>query len=225
MYVPPQHQSPDSARHLEIMRSYPLATLITGTDGVPEASHVPTIVWSQADDGGIVVRGHMNRANPQWKRLATTEQALLVFAGPHGYVSPVWYQVTPAAPTWDFVAVHARGTIRTLACPEETLAVIRATVSAYEALAGTQWDMTDSIGYFRQIMPAAGAFEVVVHDIQAMFKLSQEQRPEIQQEVACRFASTGLSMHFDLAEAIWDHMPAPLSVVRNGDEKQCNRSS
>lgn len=212
MFVPAHFRSAERTRHLEVMRSFPLAVLVTGVGAVPDASHVPTIVWSDAGgppDGaangpaaGLVLRGHMNRANPQWKSLPAAGQALLVFCGPQGYVSPIWYGFTPAAPTWNFVVVHARGRVRQLSGAEETMDVIRSTVAEYEALAGTGWNMSMSIRYFHRIVGGVGAFEVLVDDIQGMFKLSQDQAPDTRQQVARRFSVSEVGLHRELAQAM-----------------------
>jgi transcriptional regulator len=108
---------------------------------------------------------------------------LLTFTGPHGYVTPTIYEYTPAAPTWNFTSIHVRGTVQKIDSLEETLEVVMATVRTFESRFGSDWDMTESIGYFRKIVPGVGAFRVQVSGAEGMFKLSQEQSREVRDQV------------------------------------------
>ncbi|WP_336246863.1 FMN-binding negative transcriptional regulator [Streptomyces cupreus] len=195
MFVPAAYRQPDQSWTIDMIRSNPLALLVTADPQGPgvHATHVPVILDPAAGDptaddptaddpAEIVLLGHMNRANPHWAAVDAGE-ALVVFTGPHSYVSPTIYQTTPAAPTWDFTSVHVRGPVQRLAQSEPTLAVVQATVRAYEAEFGTGWDMSESVGYFRKILPAVGAFRIHGRRTEAMFKLSQEQPPEIRERV------------------------------------------
>ncbi|MER7418282.1 FMN-binding negative transcriptional regulator [Micromonospora peucetia] len=207
MYVPAQYQAEDPSWTWELIDSHPLATLITAIDGVPLASHVPTIrrPAPESDDGAVptdthsILVGHMNRVNPQWAAIGTGCSALLVYTGPDRYVSPTVYGVTPAAPTWNFTAVHANGWLSPLPPGEPTLAVIRSTVEALEGRHGAGWDMTSSLDYFDRLLPGVGAFELRVDRVDAMFKLSQDQAPDVRDRVTADTATTGCGHHRELA--------------------------
>src|SRR5262245_19753807 len=167
MYVPTHFRAPDPSWTRDLMRGYPFALLCSNGPATPHATHVPVIVRPDQSAGdatdlvGTVLVGHMPRVNPHWAALAGRCRALVVFAGPHGYVSPAIYGVTPAAPTWDFTSVHVRGELRPLDRRQDTLEVLKATVTAVESAIGPGWDMQASLPYFERIMPAVGAFEVV----------------------------------------------------------------
>ena len=189
MYVPPIYRTADRSWLLGIVDANPLAVLVTVVDGRPVASHVPVIVDADRRDGDddLVLLGHMNRVNPQWKAIGAGCDALVVFTGPHGYVSPTVYGFTPAAPTWNFTAVHAAGRLTPLPPGRPTLAVIMATVTALEGRFGAAWDPAGSLGYFDELLPAVGAFTVRAERIDTMRKLSQEQRPQTRAAVAESF--------------------------------------
>ncbi len=183
MFVPSFYREPDSAWMVDLVRDNPLALAVSNgsvEDG-PFATHLPVIFDPQeAGDGpgelpGATLLGHMNRANPHWTALETGSVLLLTFTGPHSYVSPTVYEKTPAAPTWNFTAVHVRGVVEKIESTEETLGVVQSTVRAYEKAFGDGWDMTGSLDYFRKIVPAVGAFRFQVTGAEGMFKLSQEQ--------------------------------------------------
>ncbi len=115
MYIPPHFHAGDRGELVELMRRHAFATVVTvGSDGVPFANHMPLLASGTAD-GRLVLLGHMARANPQWKHF--DREALVVFNGPHAYVSPSLYEHgAPDArvPTWNYAAVHAYGRPRIL---------------------------------------------------------------------------------------------------------------
>jgi transcriptional regulator len=207
MFVPPPYREPDGSWTVDLIRNNPLALLVSngGPAEGPWATHLPVIPDPRAagelsaDLSGAVLLGHMNRDNPHWAALQDGGAALLTFTGPHAYVSPTVYEVTPAAPTWNFTSVHARGTIERLDSPEASLEVVTSTVSAFEARFGTGWDMSESLGYFRRILPGVGAFRFTVTAVDGMFKLSQEQAPEIRDRVQQSFSGRGCTRHLATA--------------------------
>jgi transcriptional regulator len=193
MYVPESYRAPDPSWTLQVMRRHPLALLASSATGRLHATQVPVVLRDEqqaafAGLNGSVIIGHMNRANSHWDSLVEGRPVLLVFSGPDGYVSPSVYGCTPAAPTWDFTTVHVRGTVRPLEGDEATLGVVSATVRTFEAEFGDGWDMSESLLYFRRILPGVGAFEIVIESVEAMFKLSQEQDPQTRERVIAWFA-------------------------------------
>ncbi|MFI9366127.1 FMN-binding negative transcriptional regulator [Kitasatospora sp. NPDC053057] len=208
MFVPEQYRQPDNSWMVDLIRRNPLALL--ATNGSPQngpfATHLPVIPdpamtgeWAEYLSGATLL-GHMNRQNPHWTSLQAGQTVLLAFTGPHGYVSPTVYKKSPAAPTWNFTSVHVHGTVEKIESIEDTLEVVKATVQAFEAGLGTGWNMTDSLGYFRQIVPGVGAFRVTVTGAEGMFKLSQEQAPEVRERVQQSFAQRACGGHRETAE-------------------------
>ncbi|MFE7173462.1 FMN-binding negative transcriptional regulator [Streptomyces sp. NPDC057616] len=229
MFVPSFYRAPESSWMAELIRGNPLALAVTsaGPDSGPFATHLPVIFDpeapepSAAPDGpdgpdgsegsggplvGATLLGHMNRANPHWAALESGGTVLLTFTGPHSYVSPTVYEVTPAAPTWNFTAVHVRGVVAKLETMEQTLSVVQATVRAFEDRFGTGWDMTGSLEYFRKIAPAVGAFRFTVTGAEGMFKLSQEQPGEVRARVQDSFEHSACTYRRETA-ALMNRLP------------------
>lgn len=207
MLVPEDYRPADPSWVTELIRRNPLAILVTGAGhSYPMATHVPTILNAPGDDadpGGLTdasILGHMNKLNPHWESIQAGGPALLIFHGPHGYVSPAVYQISPAAPTWNFTSVHVRGTLSVVPGGDATLAVIKQTVLTLEATHGSGWDMTGSLGYFDKLLPGVGAFRLAVHEVDSMFKLSQEQAAEVRDRTATAFEAGRLASHGQLAE-------------------------
>ncbi|MFJ4467392.1 FMN-binding negative transcriptional regulator [Streptomyces sp. NPDC089424] len=198
MFVPSFYREPDSSWMVNLIAGNPLALAVANGDARngPFATHLPVIFdpetsgdW-QGDLPGATLLGHMNRANPHWQALESGGVLVLTFTGPHSYVSPTVYEVTPAAPTWNFTAVHVRGVVQKIDSLEETLGVVQSTVQAFEKAFGDDWDMTGSLDYFRKIAPAVGAFRFTVTGAEGMFKLSQEQPGEVRERVRASFGQS-----------------------------------
>ncbi|MFD8733526.1 FMN-binding negative transcriptional regulator [Streptomyces sp. NPDC059618] len=213
MFVPSFYREPDHSWMADLVRGNPLALAVT--NGSPEdgpfATHLPVIFDPGASGGtdvsggtgggleGATLLGHMNRANPHWAALRQGGVLLLTFTGPHSYVSPTVYAKSPAAPTWNFTAVHVRGVVEKIDSTEETLGVVQSTVRAFEGEFGDGWDMSDSLGYFREIVPAVGAFRLTVTGAEGMFKLSQEQPGEVRERVRTSFGQSGCTYKREVA--------------------------
>jgi transcriptional regulator len=195
-----------------LIRENPFGLIINVSGGDPTATHVPMLRapgpdWPPPDDtplAGSRIIGHMARVNPQWRSFADRPTVLAVFTGPEGYVSPTVYGVTPAAPTWNYAAVHVTGPVRLIEDSDESLAVIEATIRATEAHAPPAWDPADSMEYIHRILAGIAAFEITVESVASTFKLSQEKPPEIKQRVHDRFAASPRGRHRELAALMAD---------------------
>ena len=106
MYSPAYNRVDDRAELLAFMRANSFPILVTGTGGVLHASHLPVTVHEEGPQ--IVIDMHMAKNNPQWREFLDDE-AMVIFAGPHAYISPRWYEEQERVPTWNYTAVHAYG--------------------------------------------------------------------------------------------------------------------
>ncbi|MFL5346712.1 MAG: FMN-binding negative transcriptional regulator [Hyalangium sp.] len=95
MYLPRLFQEQDSERLFAFMRRYSFATLVTVEDGVPFASHLPFLVEPSPQGSQGRLFAHMARPNPQWRAFSQDRDVLVIFQGPHTYVSPSWYVTEP----------------------------------------------------------------------------------------------------------------------------------
>jgi len=106
MYSPPYNRVENRTELLAFLRANNFPTLVTGTGGTLHASHLPVIVQERGED--VLLDMHMAKNNPQWKEFFDDE-VMVVFTGPHAYVSPRWYAHEERVPTWNYTAVHAYG--------------------------------------------------------------------------------------------------------------------
>ncbi|WP_191601524.1 FMN-binding negative transcriptional regulator [Marinomonas algicola] len=177
MYIPTQFQVTDLDEIHRFIEDYGfgmiLSDSLTGT-------HLPFILDKNEGEFGTLY-GHFARANPHWKVLAE-KTALIVFQGPHAYISPTWYQSTPNVPTWNYTAVHAYGNVTVL--PEtDVVEVMEKTVKYYEpAVWRDQSVMPDS--YREKLQKAIVVCKITLTKLEAQYKLGQHKKANDQQGVA-----------------------------------------
>jgi transcriptional regulator len=179
MYLPRMFQEQDPQRLFAFMRRHSFATLVTVEDGVPFASHLPFLAEPPGPEGtqGRLL-AHMARANPQWRAFSQERDVLVIFQGPHTYVSPSWYVTEPNVSTWNYTVVHAYGRPRLIEEPEECMRILRESVSTYEAGFEKPWTLEQIGDYARKLLPGIAAFELRLSRIEGKFKLNQNRAPE-----------------------------------------------
>ena len=145
MYVPDIFALDDPQRIAEVIARFNFALLVTALPGkasgqasgrAPTATHLPFLYDAERGPHGTLI-AHMAKANPHWRDFAGLAEAggeaLVVFWGPHAYVSPSWYGPGDAVPTWNYIAVHAYGTPRPIADAAEVRAMLERLVATHEA--------------------------------------------------------------------------------------------
>jgi transcriptional regulator len=111
MFMPDHFRVEDVAEMHALMRAHPFAALVSMTPGGLYGTHLPTVLKDEGPNGTIEC--HLARANPHWKDLAKGEEAMMIFQGAEGYITPNWYATKAATgkavPTWNYAIVHAYG--------------------------------------------------------------------------------------------------------------------
>ena len=158
MYVPPHFAVSDPARLLDLIERHSFGVLVSQVDGLPFATHLPFLLDRAAGTHGSLV-GHVARANPQWHEIAG-QTALVVFSGPHAYVSPTWYEAANVVPTWNYVAVHAYGRVELIEDPAALLDIVRRSVSVYEANMPRPWVLDGSPTFVDRLLRQIVGFSV-----------------------------------------------------------------
>ena len=172
MYIPEFNREKDRATILAFMRANPFAILVSNIDGVPFATHLPLLIEDAGDH--IVVQGHMAKANAHWKSMKEGEESLIIFHGPHAYISPSLYENRESVPTWNYAAVHVYGE-PTLFTDEESLrATLHRMIDTFESSYMAQWSgLSDQ--YQSRMMKHIVGFDIKVKRLEAKFKLSQNR--------------------------------------------------
>ncbi|HUN84017.1 MAG TPA: FMN-binding negative transcriptional regulator [Terracidiphilus sp.] len=178
MYTPKFNQVTDRAVLIEAMRAYSFAILFS-TPSEPDgttsavATHLPLVVKDEGAHG--VIEGHFARANHHWQTLAGHE-ALIVFPGPHSYVSPSLYVESLSVPTWNYIAIHAYGTMQLIEDDTGKNDLLQGLVAQHEPAYLKQWQSLPD-GFRRTMLAGIVGFRVPIARIEGKFKISQN-RPE-----------------------------------------------
>lgn len=171
MYVPP-HFAGDPAAIDDIIAAHDFALLVTSGPQGPEATHLPLMLDRSRGPHGTLL-GHLARANPHGDDIDGKE-ALAVFSGPHGYVSPRWYGAAPAVPTWNYVAVHVHGRVRVVREKARLAELVDTLSRRYEG--DGPWSVAGLPERFLAgMVEGIVGIEVDVERIDAKFKLSQNR--------------------------------------------------
>lgn len=180
VYIPKAHLVEDRAFLHAFMDEFSFVDLVTTTPTL-RITHIPSVLDRAKGRFGTIF-GHISALNDQRRAITAGERAVVVFRGPHGYVSPGWL-VTPQSrggvPTWNFAVVHASGRMVPIDEPARKHALLTTLIKKYEtAIGGTSYDfaalnMDDVLTRMKGIQP----FELEIEALEGKFKLFQE-RPE-----------------------------------------------
>lgn len=177
MYIPAHFKEEDKGEIEKLIREFGFATLVSIKDELPWATHIPLELVTDESKQWIL-RGHIARANPQWKSFESNGDVLAIFMGPHSYVSPSWYNHSNV-PTWNYRAVHCYGKA-SLVEGEKLEAMLRQIMTRYEtahAEKPLRYDKIDSEILEKDLRALIG-LEIKVERIEAASKLSQNRDPE-----------------------------------------------
>ena len=177
MYIPKLYREEDREKILGFLRQNAFPALVTYDGSRPVATHLPVEVVEQ--ESGLTVYGHMSRANPQWRTLGGQE-ALLIFQGPHTYISPRWYNHVNV-PTWNYQAVHVYGTPRLVTDYDEAYRLLKKLIDRHESSSHYQMETLPQDLVEKEIKGIT-AFQIEVTRIEANYKLSQNRDDEDHQD-------------------------------------------
>jgi len=174
MYTPPYNRIDERAAQIAMMRAHNFCLLVTGTNGELHGTHLPCVVEERGD--AIVIDLHMAKANPQWQQFFDDE-VMVVFSGPHAYVSPRWYARKPAVPTWNYAALHAYGTVTVSDDLKTKQAAQRRLIAQHDPDWLAEYDALPK-DFLEPMLGGIVVFEVAVTRIDARWKLSQNRGHE-----------------------------------------------
>lgn len=180
VYIPKAHLVQDRAFLHAFMREFSFVDLVTPAPTL-RITHIPSVLDPAKGRFGTIF-GHISGLNDQVKAIRGGERAVIVFRGPHGYVSPGWLVTDTSrqgVPTWNFAAVHASGRLRAVDDPETKYQLLATLIDQYErGIGGTSYDFralpkAEVMARAKGIQP----FELEIDQLEGKFKLFQE-RPE-----------------------------------------------
>jgi transcriptional regulator len=193
MYIPNHFRESDERVLAEFIDAYSFGTLVTVEGALPFASHLPFL----HDREGRTLHAHVARGNPQWQHIAANADVLVMFQGPHGYVSPTWY-AAPGVPTWNYTAVHVYGRARVLDDAAATGRHVEKLAARFERGSAAPW-VPD---YDARRLAGIVGVEIAIGEIQGKFKLSQNRSAEDRTRVVARLEAGGTDESTALAKLV-----------------------
>lgn len=172
MYVPKYYKVSDLEEIKEFIQHNSFATIVSIRKGKPIAAHIPMLLKKIEDD--YYLTGHLAYGNPLWKTFEEVQDILVIFNGPHAYISSSWYE-HENVPTWNYQAVHVYGKaslIEGIALEQDLTSLLE----KYESFRENPvlWDKL-SPELLQQEMKGIKGFKIKVEEVQAAYKLSQNR--------------------------------------------------
>jgi transcriptional regulator len=166
---------------LRLIAEHPLAWLVSNSSRGFEATPLPMLAETNADGELVALIGHCSRFNAQVEDLQIDGRALLLFCGPHGYISPSMVSQKHWAPTWNFaVAVLS---VEVEFEPDSTLTALDKLVEHLETDKAVPWTLADVGHRLEPLMSRIIGFRAHVRNIDARFKLGQEESTQSVSEI------------------------------------------
>ena len=203
MYIPAAFRETRPEVLHRLIHEHSFATLVSQLDGELFATHLPILLDASRGQHGTLI-GHMARANPHWHAFNLDgPETLVIFQGPHAYISPGWYVAEQAVPTWNYEVVHAYGRPTLLDEATRVRTLLEETVGRFEADLPQPWS-TARAGdeYITKLAQAIVAFEIPISRLEGKRKLSQNRPVK-----DARGAAAGLHAQGDpLGQVVADRM-------------------
>jgi transcriptional regulator len=181
MYLPVHFEESRRDVLRAFVRAHPLGLLVTqNAAGGIDANDIPFVLDTLGDADAGVLRAHVARANPLWRTARADVESLVVFQGPQGYVSPAWYpskaEHGKVVPTWNYVVVQARGTLRAIDDRDWLLAFVSRLTDRHERERPAPWAVGDApAGYIDTMLQAIVGIEIVLTSLVGKWKVSQNR--------------------------------------------------
>lgn len=182
MYVPKHFSEDDAEKLAAFIDEHAFGVLVTVFEGRPFASHLPFLYERQTN----ILLGHVARANPQWRHFSNGADVMVLFQGPHGYISPSWY-LAPGVPTWNYAVAHVYGSAQALDDPSRIKAIVERLTEKYERDNQPPWVPT----YDQGLLQAIVGIEIRIREVQGKFKLGQNRSAADRTAVVARLEATG----------------------------------
>lgn len=170
LYPPKQHQDDDINHMIEVIKTYPLATVISVKDNEPLITHLPLIY----ENGKLI--GHIDIYNPQTELLKGNNNISVIFSGPQCYISPSIYS-TKQLPTWNYIKVHLKGNVKAI---ESKAALKQSLITMTEFLEAPQhkYVLEPDNPTLDRNLDYIKMFEIEITNWEGKFKLSQDKKPK-----------------------------------------------
>jgi len=212
MYRPDHYRVDDLSLMHALMRAKPLVALVSGGAEGLCASHLPTVLKSEAPYG--VIEFHLARANPHWKQLAECNEALMIFHGPEGYITPNWYpsktEHGKVVPTWNYAVVHAYGRPEVMKERDWLRRHVTELTSQQERNEAKPWALSDAPDTYIDVMlRGIVGFRFAITRLEGKWKMSQNRDAKDRDGVSRGLATRAAGDDLEMAEVVLRYVEPP----------------
>ena len=198
MYIHKLYREENREKILEFLRQNEFATLVAFDGEKPVAGH---LLMEIAEDGeNLFVNGHMSKANSLWKMFEKNSEVLVIFQGPHTYISPTWYDHVNV-PTWNYQSVHVYGEPRLITEHHEAYGLLKRLIDRHEADSHYRLETLPQDFVLKE-MKGIVAFQIEVTRIEANYKLSQNRDQENYRSIVSHLEERKDELSHGVAEAM-----------------------
>ncbi|HEY1744393.1 MAG TPA: FMN-binding negative transcriptional regulator [Granulicella sp.] len=179
MYIPKANEETRLEVLHDLIEAHPLASLVTMGQSGLFASHLPMVLERESATRGLL-KGHLSRANQQWRDFQPSVEALAIFSGPEHYITPSWYaekaDTGKVVPTWNYAVVHVYGTLKVIEDPTWLIEYLNALTTVHESAFSAPWQVSDApAGYVESLLKGIVGLELPIERIEGKWKASQNR--------------------------------------------------
>jgi transcriptional regulator len=180
MYIPKHYIENDKEKLVSFMEANSFAVMVNVVNGLPWGTHLPFVV--KEEEGRVMLYTHMARANDQWKAFGNSSEVLIIFQGPHAYISPSLYEKQQNVPTWNYIAAHAYGKPVIISDNKKVIMLLEEMIRTYEKAYLDQWKSL-APEYVSKMVKGIVAFGIEVTRLEGKYKLSQNKTVNEQHKI------------------------------------------
>ncbi|WP_307470937.1 FMN-binding negative transcriptional regulator [Cytobacillus purgationiresistens] len=180
MYTPKPFMMDDKKEQFDLIKMNSFAILFSQEENGPMATHLPFYLEERSGQADVLL-GHFGKQNPHWQHL-NNEEVLVVFNGPHAYISPTWYKDEKSVPTWNYTAVHVYGKVRLIEDKNELVDLLKKSIEFNEAQFDAPWQADFDEKFINGLMNGIVGIEIAIQKIEGKKKLNQNHSTQKQQK-------------------------------------------
>lgn len=208
MYTPHSFKESQIDKLHALIRENSFGILTSQNQGSLQATHLPFMVESGNGKHGTLVT-HMARANKHWRSLNEDTEALAIFQGPHGYISPAWYANDATVPTWNYAAVHVYGHPRVIHAPARLHNIVMDLVDFHEAQQPHEWRMDIPDKEMETMLKSIVGIEIPISRIEGKMKFNQNLSEEDQRGVVDHLSASNDKRDKEIADIMAANLGCP----------------
>ncbi|MBO6622758.1 MAG: FMN-binding negative transcriptional regulator [Balneola sp.] len=191
MYTPSSFKEENPDVLFDLIEEHNFGIIFSQHEDQPEATHLPFLVHRKKGTYGTLI-AHFAKANKHWKKLDESKDVLILFQGPHSYISPAWYENRAEVPTWNYATVHVFGKPKIIEDPVELNKMVKKLTHFHEGQENTDWKLNEvPKKEYNTDLKAIVGLEIEISKMEGKFKFNQNKSDMDQKSVIAKMDDLG----------------------------------